>query len=45
MAFRKAHDSLFIWLTDCIVRISVFHRRAIISFERSKETKQKKIAG
>ena len=45
MAFRKAHDSSFIWITDCIVRISAFHRRAIIFFERSKKTKQKKIAG
>jgi hypothetical protein len=42
MAFRKPHDSSFIWFTDCIVRISAFLLRAIISFERSKETKQKK---
>ena len=45
MAFRKAHDSSFIWHTGCFDIIIAFHRRAIISFERSKETKQRKIAG
>ena len=45
VAYRKAHDSSFIWHSGCIVTISTFHLRAFISFERSKETKQKKIAG
>jgi len=45
MAFRKAHNISFIWHYGCIVTITTFLLRAFIFFERSKETKQKKIAG
>ena len=45
MAYRKAHNISFIWHYGCVVKISTFLLRAFIFFERSKETKQKKIAG
>jgi len=37
--------STFLHHSGCVVAIFTFHLRAFIFFERSKETKQKKIAG